>query len=196
MPSPRPALLRALRLPSALAAALLVTGAALGACSSGGSSSADAATAAAVVSDTFHMPAEAQACLEQELAGNSTARKALTTTKELSTSQREAVAAVLEGCITVDQWAEAVAGRITAAVPPADSSKLGTQITCLTGAVKALDDVQRQALLVGLVVIGSAPQTGELAVQRGDVLNGLYATCSVVVGSSSTASTASTLAPG
>ena len=72
------------------------------------------------------------------------------------------------------QWAQAVAGRITAAGPARPTpAKLGTQVECLTTAVQALDDVQRQALLVGLVVIGSAPQTGGLAVQRGDVLNGL-----------------------
>jgi hypothetical protein len=72
-----------------------------------------------------------------------------------------------------------VAGRITAALPPADSTKLATQISCLTGAVGGLDEAQRQALLVGLVVIATAPQTGGLAVERGDVINTLYAACSV-----------------
>ena len=113
-----------------------------------------------MVSETFQMPDSAKACLEQELGADGTARKALTSTKELSASQREALYGVLTACITPDQWAQAVAGRITAAVPPADTSKLGTQVECLTTAVQALDDVQRQALLVGLVVIGSAPQTG------------------------------------
>ena len=187
MPSPRRPLPRALRLPSALVVALLVAGGALGACSSGDSSStaaADAAAAADVVSATFQMPDSAKACLEEKLGADGTARKALTSTKELSASQREALFGVLTACITPEQWAQAVAGRITAAVPPADSSKITTQVACLTAAVQALDDVQRQALLVGLVVIGSAPQTGELAVQRGDVLNGLYAKCSVAAGAS------------
>jgi hypothetical protein len=169
-----------------------VAGGALGACSSGGSSSTDATQAAAaadVVSSTFQIPDSAKACLEQKLGTDGTARKALTSTKELSASQREALYGALTACITPDQWAQAIAGRITAAVPPADTSKLSTQVACLTTAVQALDDVQRQALVVGLVVIGSAPQTGELAVQRGDVLNGLYAKCSVVVSSSSTSST-------
>jgi hypothetical protein len=181
---------RAVRFPAALVVALTLVGGLLGACSSSGSSSAgDAAAAAAVVSSTFHVPADAQACLAQQLAANSKARDAMTSTKELSSSQRDAVAEVLETCVTVEQWAAAIAGRITAAVPPADTSKLTTQVNCLSSAVQALDDVQRRALLVGLVVIGSAPQTGGLAVQRGDVLNGLYAACSVVVGPSSTSST-------
>jgi hypothetical protein len=192
MSSPRRTLPRALRLPSVLVVAALVAGVALGACSSGGSSSADAteaAAAAAVVSTTFQMPDSAKACLEEKLAADGTARKAVTSTEELSASQREALYVVLTACITPDQWAQAIAGRITAAVPPADTAKLTTQVACLTSAVQALDDVQRQALVVGLVVVGSAPQTGELAVQRGDVLNGLYTKCSVVVGASSASST-------
>ncbi len=190
MPSPRLPLPRAHRLPSVLVVALLVAGGGLAACSSGDSSSStDAATAAAVVSQTFQMPDSAKACLEEKLGSEGAARKALTSTKELSAKEREALYGVLTACITPDQWAQAVAGRITAAVPPADTTKLGAQVACLTTAVQALDDVQRQALLVGLVVIGSAPQTGDLAVQRGDVLNGLYARCSVTVSSSSTAST-------
>ena len=181
-PSHRP-LPRAVWLSSAVVAAALVAAVALGACSSSSSSSADAATAAGVISDTFHVPDDARACLEQQFAANGRAGGAMTTTKELSTAQRDAVAEVLETCVSTDQWAQAVAGRITAAVPPADTSKLTTQIDCLTSAVTALDDVQRRALLVGLVVIGSTPQTGDLAIQRGDVLNGLYSACSVVVSS-------------
>jgi len=193
----RRSLRRLLRVPSTVVAVLVVAGGVLGACSSSGTSSSDstmATEAAAVVAATFHIPASAQSCLEEELASNATARDGLTTTDELTSAQKDAVSEVLLACVGADQWAQAVAGRITAAVPPADTRDLTTQVTCLTDAVEALDATQRQALLVGLVVIGTAPQTGPLAVQRGDILNGLYTTCSVAVGSSSTASTAPTSA--
>jgi hypothetical protein len=170
---------RVVLLPSVLLVLALLGGAALGACSSSGSSPAAAAAASDAVGRSFTLPEDAMACLKEHFAADGKAAAAMTSTGELSSSQRTAVAKVLEACVTVDQWAEAVAGRITAALPPADSSKLTTQISCLTGAVGGLDEAQRQARLVGLVVIATAPQTGGLAVERGDVINTLYAACSV-----------------
>jgi len=172
---------RAVRLPPVLLGLLLlVSGAVMGSCSSSnGASSADAQAASDAVSRTFNLPDDATTCLREHFAADAKAARAMTSTEELSTSQQEAVGAVLEGCVTVDQWAQAVAGRITNALPPADTTKLTTQVECLTTAITALDEVQRRALLVGLVVIQTAPQTGPLAVQRGDVLNNLYGACSV-----------------
>ena len=165
-----------------LVAAVLVAGAVLGACSSGGASADQATAATSAVGSTFNLPDDAKSCLQEHFAANGTAARAMTSTSELSSSQQAAVAKVLETCVSVDQWAQVVAGRISSALPPADSSKLVTQVNCLTGAVTGLDDTQRRALLVGLVVIKTAPQTGGLAVQRGAVLNTLYKACSVTPG--------------
>lgn len=171
---------RALRLPSVLLVVLALGAGALGACSSSGTASADqAAAATAAVTATFNLPDDAKACLQDGFAADAKAAKAMTATSELSSSQQEAVAKVLETCLTIDQWAQVIAGRITNALPPADASQLDTQVGCLTRAVTALDEVQRRALLVGLVVISTTPQTGPLAIQRGDVLNTLYGACSV-----------------
>src|SRR3954452_10261467 len=99
-----PSLLRAPVVRSALVAAALLAAVTLGACSSGGASSADAGAAATAVGDTFHLPDDAMSCLQEQFAGNSRAAGAMTSTKELSDSQREAVAEVLETCVAVDQW--------------------------------------------------------------------------------------------
>lgn len=171
---------RAVRLPSVLVGVLLVGTTALGACSSSSSASPAEATAATeAVGRSFNLPDDAVTCLEQQFTASGTAARAMTSTEELNSSQRVAVAKVLETCVTVEQWAGAVAGRITNALPPADSSKITTQIGCLAGAVTGLDEDQRRALLVGLVVLETAPQTGNLAIERGGVINTLYRACSV-----------------
>jgi hypothetical protein len=179
MSLPGRSLPRTARLPSVLVALVLLAGTALGACSSSGASADQATAAKEAVGRSFNLPDDAMSCLQEHFAADGKAARAMTSSSELSSSQQQAVEQVLEACVTVEQWAGAIAGRITSALPPSDSAKVTTQIDCLTGAVRGLDEVQRRALLVGLVVLGTAPQTGALAVQRGDVLNTLYRACSV-----------------
>ena len=154
-----------------------VLGLVAGACSAGGHA-ADATVAAGVVSDTFRVPNEARACLQERFQADPTATRVVVTTGEPSDAARAALADDVEACVSKDQFAAAVAARISANLPPPDSAQTTAQVECLTTNLLALGDDQRRALLVGLVALGT-PATGPLAQDRATVVNAIYGACGV-----------------
>lgn len=154
----------------------------LGACSSSGSSPSPAAVDnVAAASDDLHLSSEARACLVEGFDSNSKARGAINGTKELSADQRDAIEAVVDACIPPNEMAKVLATEITASIPPSDAPKAAAQEACLEQAILALDAPSRQALVVGLLVVRTSPVDGDLALERGDAVNNILASCSVTV---------------
>jgi len=160
----------------------LAAGSVLAACSSSGPPPrTQAEDAAATVAGTFQLGADAQTCLEDGFRDDADALSVVGTVSEPPTATQAALAEVLDACATVEQYASSVAAQIGAALPPSDTADQSTQVRCVADRIQALDDTERRALLVGLVAL-TAPPTGELALARNDVVNGLYEACGVTVG--------------
>jgi len=160
-----------------VAAVVTALGLFVGACSAGGTS-ADATVAAGVVSETFRVPDQSRACLQQRFLDDPTGTRVVVSTGEPSDAARAALADDVEACVSNDQFAAAVAARISANLPPPDSAQTTAQVECLTTNLLALSDDQRRALLVGLVAL-STPPTGPLAEDRATVVNAIYGACGV-----------------
>jgi hypothetical protein len=140
----------------------------------------DAEDAAATISGIFQLTADQQTCLKDGLDGDRQALSVVGATDEPSADDQAALATVLDGCVTVDQFAAGFAARIASALPPTGTVDGATQVRCVTDQVKALDDTRRHALFVGLVAI-TAPPTGQLALARGEVVNGITDACGMQV---------------
>jgi len=160
-----------------VAAIVTALGLLAGACSTGGTA-ADATVAAGVVSDTFRVPDESRACLQERFQADPTGTHVVVSTGEPNDAARAALADDVEACVSHDQFAAAVAARISANLPPPDSAQLTAQVDCLTTNLLALSDDQRRSLVVGLVALGTPP-TGALAQDRATVVNAVYGACGV-----------------
>jgi hypothetical protein len=167
---------------SSLLAVTLAGVAVLGACSSSssGTEDQDAAQAAGTIAQVFALDEDGEACLEDELESRPEAWSLLTGEDEPSAATQDALALVLESCVTEEQFATAVAGGISASLPPRGTDDPSAQTECLHEQILALGDDQRRVLMVGLLAL-AAPPTGELAIARNDVINGLYGACGVEI---------------
>lgn len=146
---------------------------------SGSSTPADrsgAEDAAATISGIFQFTADQQSCLTDGFEGDTKALGVVGATGEPSAADQDALASVLDGCVTVDQFAAGFAARLASALPPSGTTDGAAQVRCVTDQVKALDDTSRRTLFVGLVAI-TAPPTGQLAIARGEVVNGITQAC-------------------
>jgi hypothetical protein len=152
----------------------------LGACSSSssGTEEQDAPKAAESVAETFGLDEAGRDCLEGEFESRPAARELLTGESEPSASAQEALIAVLDTCVGEEQFARAMAVSISASVPPSGTADPSAQTDCLEREIVELEESQRRAFMIGLLAL-SAPATGELAMARNEVVNGLYTACGV-----------------
>ena len=163
MPTPRRGRPARLRLLCALLLAVVV---AVGAsCGSGGGSSDQpddrptADEAARVIAEGFGLDDAAQRCLREAFD---------------SEHIRSAVAAALDGCISPESFADAVAVAVAGAVPGGTPER----DACLRGAVLALEPDQRSTVMLGLVLSGDT-EIDELQTERAQIVQGLYDECDV-----------------
>ncbi len=147
------------------------------ACSAAGTGSSSD-EAAGAVADAFALPDDARACLVGRFSSDSSARDLVNSADEPTVAERAALATAVDACMTRDQFAAAIAARITAQLPPPDSAGIATQIDCLTTALLGLSQSDHEDLMVGLLVL-SAPPTGELALARSAIVNDLNDTCGI-----------------
>lgn len=155
----------------------------LSACSSSdpaSSSTPSSEDAAVFVTRTFDVPDAAHSCLVDAFSQRSEAVTALTSTEELTESEQEALSDVVDACVTPEVFAYSVADGITAAFPPPDPTQTEAQTSCLRDAVLAIDDGQRRVVQAGLLTL-EGPIDSELALARGDFINGLNKTCAVSI---------------
>ena len=138
----------------------------------------DAAQVLGELADAFALPDDARACLVGRFSSDSTARDLVNSADEPTVAERTALAEAVDACMTRDQFAAAIAARITAQLPPPDSAGIATQIDCLTTALLGLSQSDHEGLVVGLLVL-SAPPTGELALARSQAVNDLNTTCGI-----------------
>jgi hypothetical protein len=165
------------RVVAPLLVALVLAGAVATACgSSTPAARSDAEDAAATTSGIFQFTADQQACLKDGFEGDPKALAVVGGTEEPAPAAQEALATLLDACVTVDQFAAGFAARIVSALPPTGTADGAAQVRCVTDQVKALDDTQRHTLFVGLVAI-TAPPTGPLAIARGEVVNSITQAC-------------------
>jgi hypothetical protein len=153
--------------------------------SSSGTEEQDAPQAAESVAGTFGLDEAGQECLEDEFEARPAGRELLTGETEPSAAAQEALVTVLDTCVGHEQFARSMALSISASLPPATDGPSGTadptaQTECLEREILGLDEARRRAFMVGLLALG-APPTGELALARNDVTNGLYQACGVDV---------------
>jgi hypothetical protein len=153
----------------------------------GGSSSSSTTPspedAADVVVRSFRLPDATRSCLVDGFSQRSAARAAIATSEEPTMSEQEALGDVVEACVADETFAASVAAAITSTLPPADTTQAEDQTACLNDAVLALSDGEHRTLLVGLLTLGGGPLDSDLAMARNDLVNGIYATCGVTVGS-------------
>ena len=160
-----------------MALAVALAGPVVAGCSSSGPTPrSDAEDASATISGIFQLGADQQACLKDAFDRDRQALAVVGSTAEPSAADQAALASVLDGCVTADQFAAGFAARIAAALPPSGTADGATQVRCVTEQVRGLDETQRHTLFVGLVAI-TAPPAGALAIARGEVVNAITETC-------------------
>lgn len=161
------------------AGALVVLTALLVACtSSSGDEEMGGDDAGTVVAGAYRLDDEGRACLVDAFSAEPATADLLLTTEEVDPGEADALADVLRGCMSDEQLAAAVAGLVGDALPPTDTSRVESQAACLEQAVLDLDDPSRRTLAVGLLLL-AVPADSELAIARGEVVNGLYTACGV-----------------
>jgi hypothetical protein len=161
----------------------VVLAASAGACSSSSTppDRSRAEDAASSVAGAFQLSPDQQTCLRDGFDGDARALAVVGTTSEPSAGDQEALAAVVEGCVTTEQFASSFAAKVGANLPATGTADPNAQVRCVADQVRQLDDADRRALLVGLLALG-APPTGPAAMARNDVVNAIYAACGVTLG--------------
>ena len=158
---------------------------AMGACSKSQPKAAvDPTEAAQTIGSAYSLPDDQIACLRDAFAANHAATAALGSDNTASDADLEALGRVLHGCVPVETLSVAIVGGVTEGLGGLTEPQKG----CLDGAIRALDDTDRDTLLVGLAV-SSALDDVQRA-QLGKVTNGLLVTCSLSADAGASVTTA------
>jgi hypothetical protein len=163
-------------LTAALALSVVLT---LTACASSGGADDERPTpeeAAEVITSGFGLDGDAGGCLRERFAadGGEGARTAMVRGSRASDDQRQALAGVLDACITAESFADAVAAAVAAGVPGATPER----DACVRGEIEGLDPAERSTLMLGLLLSGDL-QLDELQVERARITQDVYDACDV-----------------
>ncbi len=138
--------------------------------------------AAGAITSGLRLPTDTEACLTEQLQNDDQARALLDpgALADASPGDRQALTEVMDACVTPDVFAAAVASSISGSIPAASDAATEAQTQCLHDAVVGLPDDERSDLVLGVLAL-DAPIDSDLAVARGDIVNGLYTSCGVTV---------------
>jgi hypothetical protein len=165
-----------------VAAIVLCVAAALASCgSSDDGTDAERPTAdeaAEVITSGFGLDVATGECLQERFGGDDgdDAITAMVRGSRSEDGQRDALAGVLEACISAESFADAVGVAVAAAVPGSTPER----DACVRGRIGALDPDQRRTVMLGLVLSGDA-QVDDLQVQRAEIIQGVYDECGVSI---------------